>query len=423
MKKLILAAFAALLALPAHAQIISALPFNLQNGTTADATQVMANFNQILGDTNSNAAKNGANSDITSITGLTTPLSYTLGGSSVYLGGTVTGTANAIVLAAPTPGGFSLIKGKTVCFVATGDNSGTTTLNVASSGVTNLYKQTASGPAAMAGGEIKTGNVTCAQYDGTRYQLISPLLADSPLSGQVAFTGIITPTALSSTTNDWAPTGLSTASVIRASSSVDVTITGLSAQPSGVTIFLQNVGSNLLTLADSSGSSSAANQFSFGGADVVLGPSYGLVLRYDGTSSRWRSSGIYRAAATEAQAEAGTDNAASMSPLRVAQATAVTRINTQTANYVTVLGDAGKTVEMNVGSANTLTIPPNSSVAYPVGTYINVTQYGAGQTTLTPGSGVTIRARVGLKLTGQYSLATLYKRGTDEWVAGGDLSQ
>ena len=50
--------------------IINPLPNNLTNGTTADATQVMANFNEIFNDTNTNAAHNGANSDITSITGL-----------------------------------------------------------------------------------------------------------------------------------------------------------------------------------------------------------------------------------------------------------------------------------------------------------------------------------------------------------------
>lgn len=63
--------------------IISALPFNLQNGTTADATQVMANFNQVVSNVNANAATAGANSNITSITGLTTPLSPTQGGTGV----------------------------------------------------------------------------------------------------------------------------------------------------------------------------------------------------------------------------------------------------------------------------------------------------------------------------------------------------
>jgi hypothetical protein len=100
----------------------------------------------------------------------------------------------------------------------------------------------------------------------------------------------------------------------------------------------------------------------------------------------------------------------------------LTAINTQTASYTLVLTDKGKTVEMNVGSANNLTVPPNADVAFPTNSYINATQLGAGQTTLVAGSGVTLRSRNGLKLAGQYAVATLYKRGTNEWVCGGDLT-
>jgi hypothetical protein len=99
-----------------------------------------------------------------------------------------------------------------------------------------------------------------------------------------------------------------------------------------------------------------------------------------------------------------------------------TDITTQTANYTLELSDAGKTVETNVASANNLTIPSNASVAFPTGTFVNVTQYGAGQTTLVADSGVTVRSRNGMKLAGQYAVATLYKRAANEWVAGGDLT-
>ena len=95
----------------------------------------------------------------------------------------------------------------------------------------------------------------------------------------------------------------------------------------------------------------------------------------------------------------------------------------QTASYTLVLADGGTVVEMNVASANDLTVPPNSSVAFPVGTQITVLQTGAGQTTLVAGSGVTINSADGnLKITGQWSAATLLKRATDTWVAIGSLS-
>lgn len=91
--------------------------------------------------------------------------------------------------------------------------------------------------------------------------------------------------------------------------------------------------------------------------------------------------------------------------------------------YTLVLADSGKVVETNNASANTLTVPPNSSVAFPVGVQITVLQTGAGQTTLVAGSGVTVNSADGnLKVTGQWSAATLLKRATDTWVAIGDLS-
>ena len=99
-------------------------------------------------------------------------------------------------------------------------------------------------------------------------------------------------------------------------------------------------------------------------------------------------------------------------------------LNTQTGTtYTTVLADAGKTVERSNAAANTITIPPNSSVNYPIGTVILIRQMGAGTTTVAPGSGVTIRSRGSLlALAGQYAEAVISKRATDEWVLSGDLT-
>jgi hypothetical protein len=96
--------------------------------------------------------------------------------------------------------------------------------------------------------------------------------------------------------------------------------------------------------------------------------------------------------------------------------------NRQTASYTLVLSDADKLVEMNVGSANNLTVPLNSSVAFSTGTQILLAQYGSGQTTIVATSGVTIRSNGGkLKLNVQYSGATLIKIDTDEWYLFGDI--
>jgi hypothetical protein len=92
-------------------------------------------------------------------------------------------------------------------------------------------------------------------------------------------------------------------------------------------------------------------------------------------------------------------------------------------SYTLVLADAGTLVEMSNASANTLTIPPDSSLAFPNGTQILVVQAGSGQTTLVAGSGVTIRSKDGnLKLSAQWCGVTLIKRAPNNWLALGDLS-
>jgi len=99
------------------------------------------------------------------------------------------------------------------------------------------------------------------------------------------------------------------------------------------------------------------------------------------------------------------------------------QFTTPTASYTLLLSDAGKLVQTNVASANNLTIPPNSSAAFPIGTQILVVQVGAGQTTLVAGSGVVINSKDGnLKLSARYCGVTLIKRGTDTWYALGDLT-
>jgi hypothetical protein len=96
--------------------------------------------------------------------------------------------------------------------------------------------------------------------------------------------------------------------------------------------------------------------------------------------------------------------------------------NAQGASYTTVLADKDKIIEMNVGSANNLTIPLNSSVAYPIGTVINVVQTGTGQTTVVATGGVTINGTPGLKLRAQWSAASVIKRAENTWVLLGDIA-
>ena len=102
-------------------------------------------------------------------------------------------------------------------------------------------------------------------------------------------------------------------------------------------------------------------------------------------------------------------------------------INAQTGTtYTTVLADNGKLVTQTNASAITTTIPPNSSVAYPVGAQLNFVQYGAGQVTFAQGAGVTIVSTAATasapNLTTQYSTATAIQIATDTWLVVGDIS-
>lgn len=97
--------------------------------------------------------------------------------------------------------------------------------------------------------------------------------------------------------------------------------------------------------------------------------------------------------------------------------------NTQTVSYTLILADAGKAIDVNSASATTVTVPPNASVAFPVGTVIEVCRYGAGTVAVAAGAGVTIRSRGSLmSIAAQYSSVSLRKRAIDEWILVGDLS-
>jgi hypothetical protein len=115
-------------------------------------------------------------------------------------------------------------------------------------------------------------------------------------------------------------------------------------------------------------------------------------------------------------------------PVSTAQQTALNlkrniaqTLNAQTGTtYTLVLTDADKLVTLSNAAAITLTVPTNASVAFPVGTNIDLVQLGAGQVTVsgTP----TLRYTPTAKFRAQYSGASLVKLATDEWLLVGDLA-
>ena len=98
-------------------------------------------------------------------------------------------------------------------------------------------------------------------------------------------------------------------------------------------------------------------------------------------------------------------------------------LNAVTDTYTLVLADAHKLVTCSKATAFTVTVPPNSSVAFDVGDQVNLMQIGAGQITVAAGVGVTLNAQgTKVKLNGQWATATLVKIATDTWVLVGNTA-
>lgn len=169
----------------AIAQIVGSLPFVLQNNTLADATQVMADFNKIVNDTNANAAKNGVNADITQLAALVTPINAGQGGSTTYIGGTSTGSANLQAVASIIPAGFAIGSFKKVVFVAGFGNTGALFINVAGSGSAPVTRPVPGGVVALGGGEVVAGMIVEVREAGGSYQLLNSALPMLPGTSMV----------------------------------------------------------------------------------------------------------------------------------------------------------------------------------------------------------------------------------------------
>lgn len=126
---------------------------------------------------------------------------------------------------------------------------------------------------------------------GTIYQMTPPGIVGG---------NTISPASLGAgTTNDYAPTGLRNATLIRQDMSGANTLTGLDATVAGGAgrrITIVNIGAtvaNQLIIANENAGSAAANRFAMpGAANYALPPNGAVTFEYDGTSQRWRPIGI-----------------------------------------------------------------------------------------------------------------------------------
>ena len=120
----------------------------------------------------------------------------------------------------------------------------------------------------------------------------------------------------------------------------------------------------------------------------------------------------------------GTIDGVTIGGITPCQSQSYMPINTQSGtSYTTVLSDNGSYIRCTSSSAVTLTVPPNSSVAYPIGAEIVVMQAGSGKVTPTAGAGVTLNLPSGVTGSAlQYAAFTCKKVATNTWDVLGNLA-
>ena len=95
---------------------------------------------------------------------------------------------------------------------------------------------------------------------------------------------------------------------------------------------------------------------------------------------------------------------------------------TYTDSFTLQLSDKGKLLVCDKSTAMTVTVPPHSSVPFPIGTRCEGVQWNTGEVTVTAGSGVTFGSPGGfLDTTVQYSGWVMTKMASNIWWIVGDL--
>lgn len=109
---------------------------------------------------------------------------------------------------------------------------------------------------------------------------------------------------------------------------------------------------------------------------------------------------------------------------KVSQIMTITGVSSKTSSYTLTLSDANTILQFDSSSSTTITVPTDASVAFDNGTQIMIVQQGVGQVTVaaaTPAT-TTVRSANGLKAADQYSIISLIKTSTNNWVVGGDAT-
>ena len=187
------------------------------------------------------------------------------------------------------------------------------------------------------------------------------------------------------------------------------------AYPGALDTATQQPSPSATTDLDAAGYEHATVHTNHSGALIALETKLGLTDSNASANTMLVGSGASTTSWTASPTVTGTFTAG----VAVGQAVDLDR---KTADYTLALTDAGKVIEINSGSSENVTIPPNSSVAFPIGTQIVIVRLGAGAVVIVEGSGVTTRSDGDKnKIKSQYSSCVLIKHETDEWYILGNL--
>ena len=96
----------------------------------------------------------------------------------------------------------------------------------------------------------------------------------------------------------------------------------------------------------------------------------------------------------------------------------------ESASRALVLADQFTYLPINNAASRTITVPPNSSVAFPVGTVVALERVGAGALVIAEGSGVTVKkpSSATLSVAVQQGVVLLRKLATDTWIITGQVT-
>ena len=161
---------------------------------------------------------------------------------------------------------------------------------------------------------------------------------------------------------------------------------------------------------------------------VKIDPTTGLPARFSGSDALSESliadeAILARVAADEAITGAWSFQIGKLTVggVPVAGAAIVGITDYSAASNTLALGDALNLVRVNYATSCTLTVPPNSSVAFPLYTCIPIKQHGAGQLTLVAGAGVTLNTPWSLIARAQHSIFSVFQESTNVWTVAGDM--